>query len=347
MKLSMMLSYGGGRFSAVADEAVALEKAGLDLLYVPEAYSADAVSAMGYLAAKTDTMQIGSGILPVYTRTPTLLAMTAVGMDDVTNGRFVLGLGASGPQVIEGFHGVPYRAPLGHTREVIEICRNVWAREDKLTFEGKHFTVPLPEDQGTGLGKPLKIIGRPLRPRIPVHIAALGPNNVELAAEVAEGWLPLFFLPSQADVAFGDSLKAGLAKRDPSLPPLDVVAGGFVAIGDDVGSMLDHTRANTALYVGGMGARGRNFYNSLVQRYGFEKEAAEVQDLFLAGKRTEAEAALPAALLEGLNLIGPEGYVRERIAEFAEAGVTYLNITPLGPLEEKMRIVEKLKELSA
>lgn len=345
MKFSMMLSYGG-RFSEAADQVVALEKAGLDLVYVPEAYSADAVSAMGYLAAKTETIQIGSGILPVYTRTPTLLAMTAVGMDDVTDGRFVLGLGASGPQVIEGFHGVAYTAPLGHTREVIEICRKVWARQDKLTHQGRYYTVPLPEDQGTGLGKPLKIIGRPLRPRVPVHIAALGPKNIELTAEIAEGWLPLFYLPSKADEAFGDAVKAGLAKRDPELPPLDVCAGGFVAIGDDVKHQLDNTRAHTALYVGGMGSKGQNFYNSLVQRYGYEEAAAEVQDLFLSGKRTEAEAALPTELLDGLNLIGPEGYVKERLAEFAESGVTYLNITPMGSPEDQVRIMEKLSEVA-
>ncbi len=345
MKFSMMLSYAG-RFSEAADQVVALEKAGLDLVYVPEAYSADAVSAMGYLAAKTSTIQIGSGILPVFTRTPTLLAMTAVGMDDVSNGRFILGLGASGPQVIEGFHGVPYEAPLGHTREVIEICRKVWAREEKLTYQGRHFTVPLPEDRGTGLGKPLKIIGRPLRPRVPVHIAALGPKNIELAAEIADGWMPLFYLPSKAKEAFGDALAAGTAKRDPELGPLEVVAGGFVAIGDDVKAMLDHTRGHTALYVGGMGARGQNFYNALVQRYGFEAAAADVQDLYLAGKKAEAEAALPVELLEGLNLIGPEGYVKERLAEFSESGVTYLNITPMGSPAEQVRIIETLNELA-
>ena len=253
----MLLPYSN-RFSEAVDRVVQLEKAGLDLIYVPEAYAADAVSAMGYLAAKTETVQIGSGILPIYSRTPTLLAMTAVGMDEISNGRFVLGLGASGPQVIEGFHGIPYKAPLGHTREAIEICRKVWAREEKLTYEGKHYTLPLPEDQGTGLGKPLKIITHPLRPNIPIHIASLGPKNVALTAELAEGWLPTF-MPEKADLAFGDALKVGLEKRSHDLPPLDVVAGGMVAIGDDVKQYLDFGRPNTALYVGGMGARGKNF----------------------------------------------------------------------------------------
>ena len=344
MKLAMLLPYSN-RFSEAVDRVVQLEKAGLDLIYVPEAYAADAVSAMGYLAAKTDTVQIGSGILPIYSRTPTLLAMTAVGMDEISNGRFVLGLGASGPQVIEGFHGIPYKAPLGHTREAIEICRKVWKREEKLTYDGKYYTLPLPEDQGTGLGKPLKIITHPLRPNIPIHIASLGPKNVELTAELAEGWLPTLFMPDKADLAFGDALKIGLSKRNSDLPPLDIVAGGMVAIGDDVKQYLDFGRPNTALYVGGMGARGRNFYNSLVQRYGFEQEALQIQDLYLSGKKKEAEAAVPLELLEGMNLVGPEGYIKEKIAQFAEAGVTYLNIGPIGPPEEQMKIVEKLKEI--
>ncbi|MEG3585806.1 MAG: LLM class flavin-dependent oxidoreductase, partial [Actinomycetota bacterium] len=205
--------------------------------------------------------------------------------------------------------------------------------------------LPLPEDQGTGLGKPLKIITHPLRSNIPIHIASLGPKNVALTAELAEGWLPTLFMPSKADLAFGDALKVGLSKRDSALPPLDIVAGGMVAIGEEVKQYLDYGRSSTALYVGGMGAKGRNFYNSLVQRYGFEREALEIQELYLSGKKKEAEAAVPVELLEGMNLVGPESYVREKVAEFAEAGVTYLNIGPIGPPDEQMRTVEKLKEI--
>ena len=183
---------------------------------------------MGYLAAKTDTVQIGSGILPIYSRTPTLLAMTAVGMDEISNGRFVLGLGASGPQVIEGFHGIPYKAPLGHTREAIEICRKVWKREEKLTYDGKYYTLPLPEDQGTGLGKPLKL-SPTAAPEYSYTHSFTRPKNVELTAELAEGWLPTLFMPDKADLAFGDALKIGLSKRSNDLPPLDIVAGGMVA----------------------------------------------------------------------------------------------------------------------
>jgi F420-dependent oxidoreductase-like protein len=342
VKISMQMPYAG-RFEKSVQQVVELEAAGLDIVYVAEAYSFDAVSAMGYLAAKTSTVQIASGILPIYTRTPTLLAMTAAGLDYISGGRCILGLGASGPQVIEGFHGIRYDAPLGRTREIVEICRKVWAREEKLTYDGRYYQLPLPEDQGTGLGKPLKIINHPLRPRIPIHIASLGPKNIELTAELAEGWLPLFFMPEKAKEVFGPSLEAGYAKRDPQLGPMDVVAGGAVAIGEDVKAVLDLSRPLVALYVGGMGAKDRNFYNALVRRYGFEAEAEKIQDLYLSGHKREAEAAVPLELLEAINLVGPESEVREKVQAFAEAGVTVLNITPIASPEDQPAVVEKLK----
>jgi F420-dependent oxidoreductase-like protein len=342
MKISMQMPYAGA-FEQSVQQTVALEQAGLDIIYVAEAYSFDAVSAMGYLAARTSTVQIASGILPIYTRTPTLMAMTAAGLDSISGGRAILGLGASGPQVIEGFHGVPYQAPLGRTREMIEICRKVWAREEKLTYDGRYYTLPLPPDQGTGLGKPLKIINHPLRARVPIHIASLGPKNIELTAELAEGWLPLFFMPQKAKDVFGPSLEAGFARRDPELGPMDIVAGGLVAIGDDVKAVLDMARPTVALYVGGMGAKDKNFYNALVRRYGFEAEAEQIQELYLAGKKQEAEAAVPLELLEAINLVGPEGYVKERIAEFREAGVTVLNVAPIAAPADQPKVVEQLK----
>jgi len=342
MKISMQMPYAGG-FEGSVRQTVALESAGLDIVYVAEAYSFDAVSQMGYLAARTTTVQIASGILPLYTRTPTLIAMTAAGIDDISGGRCILGLGASGPQVIEGFHGVPYDAPLGRTREIIEICRKVWAREEKLTYDGRYYTLPLPADQGTGLGKPLKIINHPVRSRIPIHIASLGPKNIALTAELADGWLPLFYVPERADEVFGDSLRAGFAKRAEDLGPLDVVAGGLVAIGDDVKGLLDMVRPMIALYVGGMGAKGRNFYNSLFRRYGYEAEAEQIQDLYLAGKKDEAAAAIPLEFLEATNFVGPEGYVKERIEAFRDGGVTVLNISPIASPEDQPRLVEQVK----
>lgn len=212
MRIGLSVNYAGG-FKDVAAEVADLERAGLDIVFVPEAYSFDAVSALGYLAASTQRVGLASGILQLYTRTPTLTAMTAAGLDYVSDGRFTLGLGASGPQVIEGFHGVPYDAPIGRTREVIDICRQVWRRET-VRHQGKHYTIPLPPDRGTGLGKPLKLINSPVRERIPILVAALGPKNVELAAEIAEGWQPIFYLPKRRRTSGGGAgRRAG--KRDP------------------------------------------------------------------------------------------------------------------------------------
>jgi F420-dependent oxidoreductase-like protein len=320
---------------------VALEKAGLDTVWVAEAYGFDGVSLMGYLAAVTETVEIGAAILPIYTRTPTLLGMTAAGVDALSDGRCVLGLGASGPQVIEGFHGVPYTQPLTRTREIIDICRQVWARE-RVTYQGKAYTLPLPPEQGTGLGKPLKLITTPVRERIPIYVAALGPKNVRMTAEVADGWLPLFYLPEKVADVWGADLAAGAAARADDLAPLEIVAGGLLAVGDDAAKMRDLARPMIALYVGGMGARGRNFYNDLAQRYGYEAEAVEIQDLYLDGKKEEAAAAVPDGLLEAATICGPEGYVRDRIAAYKEAGVTSLNVTPIA--SDVPALVTQLKE---
>jgi F420-dependent oxidoreductase-like protein len=329
MQISMQLNYAGG-YRDAANTVVRYEEAGLDMIWIAEAYGFDGPSLMGYVAATTERIQIAAGILPLYTRTPTLLAQTAAGIDALSDGRFAMGLGASGPQVIEGWHGVPYDKPLTRTREIIEICRKVWAREEKLSYDGKVYQLPLPEGQGTGLGKPLKIINHPLRSDIPIWVASLGPKNVELTAELADGWLPLFFVPEKAKEVWGDDLARGEAKRDPSLGSLEISAGGMLAIGEDAAGFRDFARPLAALYIGGMGAKGKNFYNDLVCRYGYEKEAAEIQDLYLEGKKEEAAARIPDELLELTNLCGPESYVAERIAAYAEAGVTNLNVVPLG-----------------
>ena len=345
MRIGMALNYAGG-FKETVEELADYEKAGLDIVFVAEAYTFDAVSQLGYIAARTERLEIASGILPLYSRTPTLLAMTAAGLDYVSEGRFTLGLGASGPQVIEGFHGVPYTAPLGRTREVVEICRKVWKREERLTYEGKHYTLPLPAEQGTGLGKPLKIINRPVRPRIPVVIAAIGPKNVELTAEIAEGWEPIFYLPEKAADVWGAALAAGRARRDPSLGELDIVAQAVLAIGDDVEDLLELGRPMAALYIGGMGAKGKNFYNDLCRRYGWEKEAEEIQDLYLAGNKDEAAAKVPAELLRKMSLIGTESHVAERLAAMKESGVTTLNVTPIAAdHKSRLALIEKVREL--
>ncbi|WP_063065286.1 LLM class F420-dependent oxidoreductase [Nocardia violaceofusca] len=344
MRIGLGINYAGG-FKEVAAEVADLEQAGLDIVFVPEAYSYDAVSGLGYLAAKTERVQLASGILQLYTRTPTLTAMTAAGLDYVSDGRYVLGLGASGPQVIEGFHGVPYDAPIGRTREVVEICRKVWRRE-RLEYQGKYYTIPLPAERGTGLGKPLKLINHPVRDRIPVLLAALGPKNVQLAAELAEGWQPIFFLPEKARDVWGEALAAGTAKRDPELGDLDIYAGPALAIGDNVEPLREFVKPHLALYIGGMGAKGKNFYHSLATQYGYGAEADRIQELYLAGKKDEAAKVVPDELVRDISLIGSASFVKERVAAFREAGVTVLNVVPLAATAgERVKLIEQLREL--
>jgi F420-dependent oxidoreductase-like protein len=339
MKLSMPLVYAGNP-RAAADQVAGLEKAGLDTVWVAEPYGFDSPTLMGYLAAKTETVEIGAGILNIYSRTPGALLQTAAGLDNVSGGRAVIGLGASGPQVIEGFHGVPYDKPLGRTREIVGLLRQGLRRE-ALTSDGI-YKIPLPADQGLGLGKPLKLLNKPERPAIPLWVAALGEKNVAGTAEYADGWLPFLFHPEKAKDVWGDALARGTAKRPADLRPLEITAGGLVAIGDDVKGMLDLMRPMYALYVGGMGARGKNFYNDLACQYGFEQEAREIQDLYLDGHKRDAEAKVPLEWLEAGNLVGPESYVKERIAAFAEAGVTSLQVTPAS--DDPAATIRQVKE---
>ena len=347
MRISTLMSYAQGYVGATK-EISEMEKAGLDVVWVPEAYSFDAPSAMGYLAAKTESVTIASGILPIYSRTPTLLAMTAAGIDALSEGRCMLGLGASGPQVIEGFHGVPYDAPATRIREIVEICRKVWRRDEKLTHDGRKYQIPLAEGQGTGLGKPLKIINHPYREEIPIALATLGDKSVKLTAELADAWLPAFYMAEGADAVWGDALRRGNAKRDAGRPPLDIFAGGSVAIGDGLEGYRDMARPGIALYVGGMGAREKNFYNQVFCKYGYEAEAQTIQDLYLAGRKSEAEAAIPESYLEATSLVGPEGFVAERLQILREQGVTSLNVSFLGTTTaERVANCDKLKNLIA
>lgn len=341
MKISMTITYSDDPLKAVA-HAQAMEKAGVDQAWVAEAYSFDAVSTLGFLAASTTTMELVSGILPIYSRTPTLTAMTAATLDSLSQGRFALGLGASGPQVIEGWHGVPYNRPLGRTREVVEICRKVWKRE-KLEHQGRNYQMPLLEG-GTGLGKPLKLINTPLREDIPIYIASIGEKNVELTAEIANGWIPIFFYPEKVEDAWGASLDAGKAKRAPELGSLEVIAGGFAAItktDEEARALRDFGRPNAALYIGGMGAKGKNFYNTLFHRYGYEQEAEQIQDLYLSGKKEEAAALVPDEFLAATNLVGTEGFIKERLEAFKEAGVTSLSLNPVG--EDPLAVISQIK----
>ena len=325
MRLSTTLDYTQDVL-ALVDRVRAMEAAGLDAVWVQEGYSYDAVSAVAFLAARTDRLQVGTAILNVFSRTPALLAMTAAGLDHLSGGRFALGLGSSGPQVVEGFHGVPFDRPLTRVRETVDICRAVWRREP-LQHHGAVFDVPLPAGVGTGLGKPLKLVN-PVQRQVPVYLAALGPASVRAAAEIADGWLPFFWVPERAADVHGSVLAGGRAARSPELGSLDVVAPVEVAVGDDLpASTWDHARARIALYVGGMGSRSANFYADNARAMGWSAEADAIQEHFLAGRVQEARSAVPEEWLRQGNLIGTEAEVAQRLRAFAESGVTTLDLT--------------------
>jgi F420-dependent oxidoreductase-like protein len=345
MRLANFLSYAGNP-RETAEQVVAQESAGLDIVWVAEAYGFDSPTLMGYLAARTADVQIGSAIINVFSRTPGAIAQTAAGLDNVSGGRAILGLGASGPQVIEGFHGVPYVKPLTRTREVIEVVRQA-LRHDRLQLDGDTVTLPLPEDRGMGLGKPLKLINVPERSQVPIYMASLGQKSVATAAEIADGWIPHLFLPERADRVWGDALADGRSTRADDLDDLEIVAGGLLAIVDDdnvQAKVLQAGRDLAALYVGGMGARDTNFYNDLWVDYGFAEEAEAVQEAYLSGERGAKKRA--AAMFDGdtianMNLVGSESFVRDRIEAFRDAGVSVLNVMPAGP--DPLGDIERVK----
>ena len=346
MKLSTCLSYTGDVFAG-AVEIRALEEAGLDGVWVPEGYSYDAFTTMGFLASQTHAVTIGSGVVNVYSRTPTVLAMSFAGLDMLSNGRAMCGIGASGPQVIEGFHGIAYEHPLQRIVETIEICRATWRRE-LVDHHGPTIDIPLPDGVGTGLGKPLKLINHPVRDAIPVWWASLVGRSVEKTAELADGWIPASFIPERSHELWGDSLARGRATRSPQLAPLQVLAGGPLKITrspDEVTAFHDRGRLAAALYLGGMGAKSKNFYNDLLAAYGWGREAQEIQSLFLSGEKERAAAAVPLAYLEATSLVGPVEYIRDRVAAYQEAGVTHLQTILEGPLEEKVSSIATLKEI--
>ncbi|MEU4658404.1 LLM class F420-dependent oxidoreductase [Streptomyces sp. NPDC023723] len=351
MDVGLLMSYAGG-FAEAVRGLPDYEAAGVGNVLLPEAYTFDSVSQLGYVAARTEKAGVASSILNVYSRTPALLAMTAAGLDFVSGGRFTLGIGASGPQVVEGFHGLPYRAPVARAREVIEICRTVWRREP-LAHEGRHFQVPLtPQRGGSGrAGRPLRLVNHPVRPDIPIVLAALGAKSVELAAELCEGWQPTLYLPEAAKEVFGPSLDAGRACRPAHLPALRILPDIKLCVSEDERELAEaraQVRAYLALYVGGMGARGGNFYNALVSRYGFEGPAARIEELYQAGHKAEAAAAVPDRLLDGVALVGPRSFVAERVSALRESGVTGINAAPVaGTHERRVRDMAALAELAA
>lgn len=349
MKIGMPISYAGDFRETIANLRD-FESVGLDRVMVPEAYGFDAVTQLGFAAATTDRVELAFGILPMFSRSPTNLAMTAAGLDYVSNGRCILGLGASGPQVVEGFHGIKYDAPLGRAREHVDVCRKIW-RRDKSEYRGRHYRLPLTEDDGgSGLGKPLRMMNKPLRERIPMLLAAIGPKNVALAAEIFDEWQPFLFHPELAERAFGDALAIGRAKRDPELGELGIAVQTFLLVTDDAddqAAALEGVRNHVALYVGGMGAKGKNFYNTLFARYGYADEAAAIQTSYLRGDKAGAAAAVPDDFVRSIALIGSVEHVQARLSAYRAAGVTCLVAEPLAKTHaERVDHVARLKDLA-
>jgi len=298
---------------ALAEEA---ERLGFDSAWAAEAWGTDAATVLAWTGARTSRIGLGSSIMQIAARTPAATAMTAATLDLLSGGRLLLGLGVSGPQVVEGWHGQPFAQPLARVREYVEIVRSVLRRET-VEHRGRHYRLPYDGPGATGLGRPLRLLARPLRAEIPIYLAALGPRSVAVAAEIADGWLPTFLDPDRLEDAFGGSLAA-------APPGFEIAPTAQLLVGDDIAALRDELRPLFALYVGGMGAREQNFYSRLVRAYGWEREATEIQDLYLAGRRRDAAAAVPDELIDAVALVGPPERIRDRLPAYAEAGVTTL-----------------------
>src|SRR4051794_26820149 len=316
------------------------DAAGFHSVWAAEAYGSDAATVLAWLAAQTSQIRIGSAIFQMPGRSPAMTAMTAATLDQLSGGRMLLGIGASGPQVSEGWHGQRFGRQLQRTREYVAVVRQALARE-RLEFHGETLELPLPD----GPGKALKLTIAPVQDHIPIYLAAIGPKNTQLAGEIADGWIPIFFSPENV----GDLrplLEEGASRSGRSLDGFDIAPTVNVSIDDDLDAARDRMRPFIALYVGGMGSRKQNFYNALAVRYGFEEAARKVQDLYLDGKRDEAAAAVPDELVDTVTLCGPAGRVRERLAVYRDAGVGTLGITPTaGSKEERIEQLRLVAEL--
>lgn len=326
MRLGLMLGYAAGRIELPLELVQEADRLGVHAVWTAEAYGSDAVSPLAWLGARTERIKLGTAIMQMPGRTPANAAMTAMTLNQLSGGRFLMGLGLSGPQVVEGWHGVGYAKPLTRTREYVAIVRHIFRRESPLTYDGDIYQIPYHGDDATGLGKPLKSTLQ-AEPDIPIYLAAIGPKNVELAAEIADGWLPIFFAPERYDDTFKAHVEAGLARAGKSPDTFDIAPTVSVVINDSLDVCYNMLRPMLALYIGGMGARGKNFYADLAGRYGFEAEAAEIQDLYLSGDRGAAMARIPAELIDAVALVGPRDRVRDRLQLWRDSPVTTLNIT--------------------
>lgn len=320
MHLGIKLAYDGNGLADVLALAEQADRVGFDSVWTAEAYGADAATILAYLAGRTKQIGLGTGVMQMPARTPANTAMTAMTIDALSHGRFNLGLGVSGPQVVEGWHGVPYGRPLKRTREYVDLVRQVIARGDPVTLAGDLYQVPYTGPDASGLGKPLRSTMRPVRERIPIYLAAIGPKNVALAAEIADGWLPTFCNPERPEI-LESSIQEGLARGGRSRREFTILPTAYVRVGKDLDECRDALRPYFSLYIGGMGARGRNFYFDLVCRYGFEEIAVKVQDLYLSGHQRDATALIPAEMIDAMCLVGPIDRIADRIGAWKASGV--------------------------
>jgi F420-dependent oxidoreductase-like protein len=345
LKLGLNLGYWGiGPQGPDAVEAVqAAERLGFDSVWVAESYGSDVVSVLAWLAPQTERIQLGGAIMQVPARPPAAAAMAGCTIDALSGGRFIFGFGPSGPQVSEGWYGVPYAKPWGRTREYIEIVRRIVAREDRLTYEGEHFTLPLPG----GEGKALKLNFHPVRNRIPIFVGAIGRKSVEMAAEICDGWIPIFSSPDAFQATWGEHIEAGLARGGRHRSELEVSPTVQVAIDGDLDAARAVVRAGLLLYLGGMGSRKTNFYVELTRRFGFGEVADEVQGLYLDGKREEAYAAIPDELVAATSLVGTADEVAEQLDRYAAAGADRLIVSPISPeADQRLHTLERVAELA-
>ncbi len=323
IRFGLNVGYSGAQLSVDMDLVREAERLGFHSVWTAEAYGSDAVTPLAWIGGQTSRIRLGSAIMQMAARTPAVTASTATSLDQLSGGRFLLGLGVSGPQVVEGWHGQPFGKPLTRTREYIEIVRAIWARERPLEHQGEHYQIPYRGPGATGLGKPLRSIlhGR----QIPIYVAATRPKSVAQAAEIADGWLAVWYSPYRTGF-YRDALESGFRRAGggKSLASFDVAPAVTVIQGDDVQACLDFVKPMLALYIGGMGARGKNFYNELACRYGFEAAAKKVQDLYLDGKKAEATAAVPNELADEVSLVGPPARIRDRLGAWRESGATTL-----------------------
>jgi F420-dependent oxidoreductase-like protein len=349
LKFDLYLGYWGiGPHGTEALELVtAAERAGYDAVWSAESYGSDTISVLAWLAGKTEKINLGAAIMQVPARQPAAAAMAGVTIDALSGGRFIFGFGPSGPQVSEGWYGAPYAKPWGRTREYVEIVRKVVAREERLEYSGKHYTLPLREGEGvTGEGKALKLNIHPIRNEIPIFLGAIGRKSVELAAEIADGWIPIFFSVEEWQSAWGEHIEAGLEKGGRRREDFQVSPSVQVAIGGDSEAARGIVKAGLLLYLGGMGSRKTNFYVDLACRFGFEEAAKQVQSLYQDGKREEAYAAIPDELVDATAMIGSEEEVADRLRRFADSGIDRLIVSPVqADPEQRRATIERLPEL--